>query len=60
MTIVGWLQAALTFALVALCVRPLGNYMYPLLSGLKALQIKAFPVSLKFTSFAAGWSAHGI
>src|SRR5450631_1504304 len=33
MTIIGWLQAALTFALVAVCVRPLGTYMYRVFDG---------------------------
>ena len=33
MTIIGWLQAALTFALVAVCVRPLGTYMYRVFNG---------------------------
>jgi len=33
MTIIGWLQAALTFALVAVCVKPLGIYMYRVFSG---------------------------
>jgi K+-transporting ATPase ATPase A chain len=32
-TIVGWLQAALTFAIVLACVRPLGVYMYRVFTG---------------------------
>jgi K+-transporting ATPase ATPase A chain len=33
MTIIGWLQAALTFGLVLACVRPLGTYMYRVFAG---------------------------
>jgi potassium-transporting ATPase potassium-binding subunit len=33
MTIIGWLQAALVFALVCLCVKPLGSYMARVFEG---------------------------
>ena len=33
MTILGWLQAALTFGLVLACVKPLGIYMYRVFAG---------------------------